>query len=105
MPEYFLSKAEKKTLRSMKGRSHVPSTQIHNCDRLLKLGLIARNYTQERDSFNALIPDGTYRLSEEYDRYLESKRWFTLQYVISSILVPIAVGVSSYIITRYLIGP
>ena len=105
MPDILLSKAEKKTLRRMRGFSHVPGSQIHNCSRLLELGLIARNYTHERDAFNAPVPDGTYRLSEEYDRYRESTRWFTFQYIISSILVPIAVGVSSYIITQFLIGP
>lgn len=101
---YFLTKAEKKTLKKMRNKTHTPESQIYNCFELYQHDFIQRNHTSETDDFNAPIPDGTYRLTMNYWRYIESTRWFNAEYVLSHILVPIFVSLTTFFITTLLTG-
>ncbi len=102
--DYVLTKEEKKTLKKMRHNSHTPEDQIFNCDELCVHGFIKKNYTSETNDFNAPIPDGTYHLSMDYWRYIENTRWFNLEYVLSHIIVPIFVSLSTFLITALLTG-
>ena len=104
MFDNYLTKEERKTLRRMEGLSSVPQKNIYNFNRLYELNLIAPNYTDERDGFNAPIKDGTYHLGETYYRYLESRRWFTSEYVVSHIIIPVGLSVAATLITLFLTG-
>lgn len=91
----------KKELDSLKKLRNNPSPQesIYNFETMLSYNLIEPVYTSEIDAFGAFIPDGTYQLTEEYDRYTETNRWFNLEYVVSHLIVPVAVSVLATFIT------
>ena len=104
MDDYSLSSKELRTLRRMRNRDRVPEDEIYNCYDLYIRGFIEANTLNECDSLNAPIPDGTFRLSEKYWRYIREHRWFTWEYVLSHLIVPIAVAVLAAIITARVIG-
>lgn len=104
MFDNYLTKDERKSLRKMEGLSSVPKGNIYNFDRLYELDLIVPNYLDERDAFNAPIKDGTYHLGEAYYRYLESRRWFTSEYVVSHIVIPVGLSIAATLITLFLTG-
>lgn len=71
---------------------------------LLELDLIAYDLTDKYDPFGAPIPLADVHLTEKYRRYKAYRRnWFSLEYVVSHILVPIAAGVLASVITSRLI--
>lgn len=104
MDDYSLSSNELKSLRKMRGRDRVPESEIYNCHDLYVRGFIEANVTESRDAFNASIRDGTYRLTEKYWRYVKDHRWFTWEYVISHLVIPIAAAVLATVITARLLG-
>ncbi len=104
MQDYVLTKDEKKTLKKMRRNSRTPEDRIFNCYELYVHGFIQKNHTSETNDFNAPIPDGTYHLSMDYWRYIEATRWFNLEYVLSHIIVPIFVSLSTFLITAFLTG-
>lgn len=104
MYNYTLTKPEKKTLRRMRGKTSVPEAEIYNCHELYEKGFIQQNYTSKTDGFGHPVHDATYILSDTYWRYIESTRWFNLEYVISHILVPITVSLLTFLITGFLSG-
>lgn len=94
MSEIYLSKAEKKTLKRMRGLSSVPEAEIYNCRYLYQLDLIDRNYSGKHDPFGNFIHDGTYHLTDKYERYIEARRerflfWF----------VPVAISAAALLIS------
>lgn len=104
MFDNYLTKEERRSLRKMEGLSSVPKSSIYNFDRLYELDLVVPNYSGERDPFNAPIKDGTFRLGETYYRYLESRRWFTSEYVVSHIIIPVGLSIAATLITLFLTG-
>lgn len=98
-----LLREEKRTLRKMHGRIHVSESEIYNCRKLYELDLIVKNHSDEVDPFGAPVPDGTYRLSEEYWRYREGKKWFNSEYVVSHLVIPVLVAVLAAIITSHVL--
>jgi hypothetical protein len=104
MYTYTLTKLEKKTLRRMRGKAAVPGAEIYNCRELYEKDFIQQNCTSETDAFGHPLRDGTYRLSDNYWRYIESTRWFNAEYVVSHILVPITVSLLTFLITGLLSG-
>lgn len=58
---------------------------------------------QNENGFQKDIPDNaTYHLTDAGVEELESRKWFTLRYFITNIIVPIAVGVAASVITTLL---
>ena len=104
MYTYTLTKPEKKTLRRMRCKASVPEAEIYNCRELYERDLIQQNHTSEADGFGQPLHDGTYHLSDNYWRYVESTRWFNAEYVVSHILVPITVSLLTFLITGLLSG-
>nr|DAF99630.1 MAG TPA: hypothetical protein [Siphoviridae sp. ctkKt3] len=104
MYNYTLTKPEKKTLRRMRGKTSVPEAEIYNCRGLYEKNFIQQNHTSETDGFGQPLHDGTYCLSDNYWRYVESTRWFNTEYVVSHILVPITVSLLTFLITGLLSG-
>ncbi len=101
---YILTKMEKKTLRKMRKNPRTPEAMIFNFHELYQAGFIQRNYSNDVDDFNAPIPDGTYRLTNDYWQYIESTRWFNAEYVLSHILVPVFVSLATFFLTSLLTG-
>jgi hypothetical protein len=101
---YILTKAEKKSLRKMRKNPRTPEADIFNFHELYRAGFVQPNYTAEVDDFGACIPDGTYRLTNDYWQYVESTRWFNLEYFLSHILVPVFVSLATFFLTTLLTG-
>lgn len=94
MQNLYLSRSEWRTLRKMRGRDAVPETEIPNCKYLYKSGLIVPNLTYRQDGFNAMVRDGTYKLSDEYFRYAEYRREQLLHWLVPVVISAAALAVS-----------
>ena len=106
----FLSKSEYKALRFLLGQSSLTSTEIRSYKNgkflfsfknLLNNGLIEQDhkiinhlYVGNEDRFH--ITDQGLRA---YEIYKERHRWFDLKYVITQIVVPIVIAVTSTLLT------
>ena len=91
-----LSKRELKTLKRMR-KEHLTPSDIPDFDELRKAGMIAPDEVGRTET-GVKIYARTFHVTNEYERYVEEHRWFNLEFVIRNIIVPIVVGVSSYII-------
>ena len=99
-----LTKDELKVLKKME-KQPLPQSDIPNFRELYEADFIHDVYTDEVDAIGSPVRSGKYRVTTKYWRYKEEHRWFNTEFVIRSILVPIAVGVLSCVVTRFLIGP
>lgn len=102
--ELVLLKSERKMLRKMRGRDYKRS-EIQHFRSLQDAGMIAPRMSDTPDELGVTHPTDFYYLTDAYWRYVEEHRWFTVEYILQSLVVPIIVGVAAVVITRFLIGP
>ena len=95
--------AELKALKKVKKNGSLPESDIPNVSNLLRYGVIARNCYDEQDKYGNYISNGTVSVTDKYDRYVSEHRWFTPEYVLSHLAIPLASAVIGGIITA-LIG-
>lgn len=99
MNNYVLLPDELKCLRKIKKSGSLPVSDVPNADKLLRYGVIKENHLPEQDEYLNFVSDGTVSVTDEYDRYIESHRWFTSEYVLSHLAVPLASAVIGGTIT------
>lgn len=104
MSTYVLIPKERKALRKLKRAGSLPESDIPNAQKLLSYGVICMNVTGEMDEYLNEITDGTVSVTDEYERYAEAHRWFTLEYAVSHLLIPLLCASIGGVITSMLCG-
>lgn len=99
--DIHLSFRERCALRRYR-RKWFSAEKIYHFKYLNGYGMLDEMYPDGRDADGFPVGVPVYRTSDVFDRYLINNQWFSLEYVISHILIPILVGVAASAITTYL---
>lgn len=97
-----LSRGEKRSLRSFYWKPKQVRNEIKYFRALYhEYRFINDNYTKEKDALGQFIPDGTYSLTERYEKYKIYRRekilfnipnWFTVVISLASLIASIIIG-------------
>lgn len=103
MNEIVMLKSERKMLRKMRSRDYKKS-EIQHFRSLRNAGMISPRMSDAPDEHGVTRPIDSYYLTDAYWRYVESHRWFTSEYVVSHLLIPIASAAIGGLLTALLCG-